>query len=154
MVDCRSFQRLQLPIELVPPSYIIIGVCVQLQSSRFGIRGIIRWQSILWWRIYVLSKRYTDNNETMVYVDAWWVICSRGVGGSIGVGWVLLRQPERCQHKCEFCAIKVDKSVVKLLNVWALSSNISMIFAIYNGLDTCWTGSGVQLGSLRCLVIV
>ena len=29
-----------------------------------------------------------------------------------------------------------------------------MIFTICNGLDACWTGSGVQLGSLGCLFIV
>ena len=41
---------------------------------------------------------YVDNNETMEYVDAWWMICSRGVGGSIGVGWVIVRLLKRGQR--------------------------------------------------------
>ena len=150
----RSFQRLQLPFELVLPSFIIVGVGLQPQSSRFVIRCTIHWQLILWWRFYVLSMRYADNNETMEYDDAWWVICSVGVGGSIGAGWMLLLQPERCRRVFKFYAIKICKSVVQLLKVWVPAYILSMQYATINRLYIYYADSGVLLMSLRCLFVV
>ena len=82
------------------------------------------------------------------------MICSGGVGGTIGVGWVLLLQAERGRRAFKFYAIKICKSVVQLLHVWMPASNLSM--PIYNAkrFSACWAGLGVQLVSLRCLVIV
>ena len=73
------------------------------------------------------------------------MISSRGVGGSIGVGWVLRRLLKRqnlCNNNLQICGV--------ILNVWAPASNLSMIIAIYNGLDACWAGLGVHLVSLGC----
>ena len=82
------------------------------------------------------------------------MISSRGVGGSIGVGWVIIRLLKRVQRAVKFYAIKICKSVVQLLHVWMPASNLSM--PIYNAkrFSACWAGLGVQLVSLRCLVIV
>ena len=52
------------------------------------------------------------NNETMKYIDEWLVICSGGVGGTIGVGWVLLLQPERGERDFKIYAIIIFKYVV------------------------------------------
>ena len=82
------------------------------------------------------------------------MICSGGVGGSTGVGWVLLRQPERGQCAYEIYAIIISKYMVQLLAVWVPASNFSMQIAIHNSLDACKEGSGVQLVPLRCLCIV
>ena len=55
---------------------------------------------------------YVDNNETMKYIDEWLVICSGGAGGTIGVGWVLLLQPERGERHFKIYAIIIFKYVV------------------------------------------
>ena len=52
------------------------------------------------------------NNETMKYIDEWLVICSGGAGGTIGVGWVLLLQPERGECDFKIYAIIIFKYVV------------------------------------------
>ena len=142
-----SFQRLQLHFDLVPPSFIIVGVCLQRQSSRFVIEGTIRWQLILWWWFYVLSKRYSKNNETMKYDDAWWVICSGGVGGSIGVGWVLLRQPECRQRAYEIYATIIDMScgvIIERVGACIQSFNKNCNIQLFRCmLDRLWGAIGV-----------
>ena len=70
--------------------------------------------------------------------------------GTIGVGWVLLLQPERGERDFKIYAIIIFKYVVQILKRAGPASNLSMIIAIYNGLDACWAGLGVQLVSLRC----
>ena len=76
------------------------------------------------------------------------MICSWGVGGSIGVGWVLRRLLKRGQRAVKIYAIIICKYVVQLLAVWALASNLSMQFTMSKGLDACWSGLGVKLVSL------
>ena len=79
------------------------------------------------------------------------MISSRGVGGSIGVGWVIIRLLKRVQRAVKFYAIKICKSVVQLLHVWMPASNLSMQFTMPNGLDVCLAGLGVQLDvNLSC----
>ena len=82
------------------------------------------------------------------------MICSGGVGGTIGVDWVLLLQAERGRRAFKFYAIKICKSVVQLLHVWMPASNLSMPIYKAKRFSACWAGLGVQLVSLRCLVIV
>ena len=46
------------------------------------------------------------------------MIFSRGVGGSIGVGWVIVRLSKRGQRAVKIYAIIIVESLVQLLNVY------------------------------------
>ena len=63
---------------------------------------------ILGGRFCLLPKRYAADIRTMESDDARCVDCSWIVGGSMGAGRVLLRQPERGRRASKIHAIKTN----------------------------------------------
>ena len=154
MVDCMSFQRLQLHFDLVLPSFTIVGVGLQPHISWYvhyfnvsEILIIIR-QNCHPWKTYIISTRIVES----VNID--WVVCSGSVGESMGTGWVLLRQLERDLRASKFYATKYSLIQCKY---WMLGTSLHIVAMDLQHLNCLYihcAGSGVLLVSLRCLFVV
>ena len=109
---------------------------------------------ILGGRFCLLPKRYAADIRTMESDDARCVDCSWIVGGSMGAGRVLLRQPERGRRASKIHAIKTNNLAGADLGRCTSCQSSDGIENVRMFAGTSVLGVGVLLDVLsRCLLV-
>ena len=145
-----SFQQWQLHFEIVPPSFII--TCVGLQPR---INWYVHYLTCRRYFNYYTSKlpllkRYIISTRIVESANVDWVDYCGSVGGSMGTGWVLLRQAERDRRAFKANATKYSLLQCKYSTLETSLHIVSMDLQHPNCLCMHCAGSGVLLVATRC----